>query len=598
MNKKRIIEAIIYRPILSSIMYATATIIFMIICASSHQPDYYLTNDTDSTMRIVQVRDWLSGQNWFDTHQYRLGLNGGILMHWSRFIDALIGGLILLFSLCTQQQEQAENIAIMVYPLILIIPLMFAMTFAGKRISGVYGMHLAPILTLAYLGLIPHFSPGYIDHHNLQLVLTAIIAAMFVDQTWKPLSFFIAGIAVTTSIVIGAETIPFIISAYGIVFLLWITKGEKFSPAARAFTLSLTIFLTLSFVCFISPKEYTSITCDNFSFGIYSLLMISNVGLFTATILARKNISSRIMATIILVSVILIAGFVIAPQCIGNPMSSHDPMLKKLWLDHVSEAQSFTDVARNTPASIFLFFMPGLAGILVCLYRIIKRDNLTLHSILLMLILPNWAISLIEIRQYPFVNILVPLAFFPLIKALRTKSIQNPQERIGKISYAIALSASTPMFWVVIYMILQYFIEHPNVSKFNNDVDCVYSTKSSLERLGKLSNGVVSASSNMGPFILRLTKHRVISGPYHRNQAGMLAQLHIALSSPNEAKRLLESTGVTILAICPDDPEVRMLQKTNPEGLYAKILKNDLPSYIEEFPGNENQNVKLYRFIH
>ena len=33
-----------------------------------------LGHDTDNYVRFVQVRDWLNGQSWFDTNQYRLGL--------------------------------------------------------------------------------------------------------------------------------------------------------------------------------------------------------------------------------------------------------------------------------------------------------------------------------------------------------------------------------------------------------------------------------------------------------------------------------------------------------------------------------------------
>ncbi|MDN5929319.1 MAG: hypothetical protein L0I29_19855, partial [Hyphomicrobiales bacterium] len=44
--------------------------------------------DNDSLMRMVEVLDFLSGQGWYDLHQYRMGPEGGFLMHWSRFVDA------------------------------------------------------------------------------------------------------------------------------------------------------------------------------------------------------------------------------------------------------------------------------------------------------------------------------------------------------------------------------------------------------------------------------------------------------------------------------------------------------------------------------
>ena len=55
--------------------------------------------DGDDVMRLVQIRDLLAGQGWFDLHQYRLGPDGGTLMHWSRIPDLPIVVLTGLFDL-------------------------------------------------------------------------------------------------------------------------------------------------------------------------------------------------------------------------------------------------------------------------------------------------------------------------------------------------------------------------------------------------------------------------------------------------------------------------------------------------------------------
>ena len=43
--------------------------------------------DIDDVIRLVQIKDYLAGQSWFDTDQYRMGLAGGTDMHWSRIPD-------------------------------------------------------------------------------------------------------------------------------------------------------------------------------------------------------------------------------------------------------------------------------------------------------------------------------------------------------------------------------------------------------------------------------------------------------------------------------------------------------------------------------
>lgn len=49
---------------------------------------------TDDAMRLVEVRDLLAGQNWFDLTQYRLNSPNGVVTHWSRLIDLPLAVLI------------------------------------------------------------------------------------------------------------------------------------------------------------------------------------------------------------------------------------------------------------------------------------------------------------------------------------------------------------------------------------------------------------------------------------------------------------------------------------------------------------------------
>src|SRR3546814_13624328 len=54
-------------------------------------------NDTDDNIRVVQVKDWLAGQGWYDLRQYRLDPPVGANIHWSRIVDLPIAALMLFF---------------------------------------------------------------------------------------------------------------------------------------------------------------------------------------------------------------------------------------------------------------------------------------------------------------------------------------------------------------------------------------------------------------------------------------------------------------------------------------------------------------------
>ncbi len=51
--------------------------------------------DPDDAMRLVEVRDFVNGQGWYDLVQRRFGPPAGIPSHWSRLVDAPLAGLIL-----------------------------------------------------------------------------------------------------------------------------------------------------------------------------------------------------------------------------------------------------------------------------------------------------------------------------------------------------------------------------------------------------------------------------------------------------------------------------------------------------------------------
>ena len=78
-----------------------------------------LGGDNDSLLRLVEVRDLLAGQGWFDLHQYRMGVEGGFVMHWSRLVDAPIAAIVLAAEAVTGNRALSEAVASVLWPLLL-----------------------------------------------------------------------------------------------------------------------------------------------------------------------------------------------------------------------------------------------------------------------------------------------------------------------------------------------------------------------------------------------------------------------------------------------------------------------------------------------
>ena len=562
----------------------------------------YVGADNDDVLRLVQVRDLLAGQSWFDLTQYRLGLDGGTLMHWSRLIDLPIALLIRVFAMLVPM-EQAEALALLVWPFLLILPLMVAVAVAARRMGDDVTMHLALMLTAVFVVTSNRFLPGSIDHHNVQLVLVATMAAGLVDPARGRIGHALAGLAAASAIAIGAETTPLVATVCATVGILWALEGEVYARAARAFSLTLLVGLSVLFFATVPPVQYAVVTCDSLSVGFYAVVGIGAASLFLATQFPGMGDSRLRIAAIGATGVLVLAGtLAIAPQCLQNPLNELDPLLHTLWLSGVIEAQSFIDQLAKDPAAFGGFYAVGFFAIGVCLFRIINGDRVRSHAIMLTLIAVCFVIALIQVRGAIFANLLAvpPLAL--LVGELRRKAREEP-ERLGTgLLFALAAFLSVPSVWALFGVL---FVEGTagvtNRLKGLAQTSVVAGSKpacdapSGFAALNGLPVGVVVASVDLGPEILRFTRHRVLSGPYHRNQGGMLTELHVGLAEPDEAAAFLRGAGATILVFCPDLTPTQNIASTKVDGLYAGMMKGEVPDYLSPVPVEGASGMQIYR---
>lgn len=124
-------------------------VLFHLVNLATSYTDY-VGPDNDDAMRLVEVRDLLSGQGWFDMMQYRLGPAPGTLMHWSRFVDLPIAALISFFGLFLSPR-MAEATALFVWPVSLSLPVLYFIGLGARRIGGERAMFASIPLTAIFL---------------------------------------------------------------------------------------------------------------------------------------------------------------------------------------------------------------------------------------------------------------------------------------------------------------------------------------------------------------------------------------------------------------------------------------------------------------
>lgn len=557
----------------------------------------YVNAGNDSWMRLVEVRDLLAGQNWFDMHQYRLGLAGGTLMHWSRFIDLPIAALILFFSVFLPQQA-AESAALAVWPMLTLLPLLTGTALAGWRLAGRPGMHFAVGLTVIYAIAVGRFSPGFIDHDNVQMALMALATAMLIDRRYSARSFAIGGVLCGSAIAIGAETTPYVAVMCAAVAGLWAWEGRPMARAAQGFGLALAATLTAAFYSTTPPSLYSTVQCDSLSVGFYVLGTIGGGLLFTvaATAASDRSRAIRLAALAGCGAVIAATALTVTPQCLRSPYAHLDPLLVHFWLDHVSEAQPILAVFRHQPFTASAFYAPSVLAMLVCLFRIAKADRRQAHIILLALVVAAFSVTAAQVRGSLFSTLFATFPLAGMVADVRSRYIATPRSLKLIGLYVVATLASSSPVWAFAGSALARAIGTQEAhGTAPRGPDC--RSEKAMEPLRDQPTGLVAGPSNMGVGVLRYTRQRVLAAPYHRNAAGLVAALKIEMATPAKAEEMMRKDRVTLFAYCPNDAETTYLRKTAPDGLLAGISEGKIPPYLSLVPESAGRPVQFYRVL-
>jgi hypothetical protein len=564
----------------------------------------YVGIDPDDAMRLVEVRDLLGGQGWFDLHQYRLGPDGGTLMHWSRLIDAPIAALITLYGWLLAPQA-AEAAALATWPLLLIVPLIASTALASYRLGGQGAMLIGLILAAVFLAAIVRFRPGAIDHHNLQLVLVTFIAAMLVDPLARAWNFAAAAVAGAVALAIGAETTPLVAVAAIAVSLLWAVNGATYRRAAIGFGLTFAAATGLLFFGTTPASLWGNVTCDTLSVGYLALSAVGGLVLAgSALAVTDRSLPVRLAALGITGIALLGLALVVAPECLQNPLNGLDPLLKTYWISTVREAQSLSAELASNPENIGTFYAVGMLSAAVCLMRILRGELVAAHAVLLGLIAVSWLVSVVQVRGMLFANYLAFVPLSALVADLRRLYLARRNDVRAATAFALSALLSVPSVWSIVGVLAfdpvnalaGVTASNASANANANDSAGVCVDAASVHDFAARPPGRIVASFNEGPALLRFTPHSVLGANYHRNQRGMVASIRIGMAKPQDALQRLEASGVRYILTCDGDPMADDIARDYPSGLFAALKAGDIPGYLEEIP-SPGRGIRIYEII-
>lgn len=553
--------------------------------------------DPDDQLRIVQIRDWMNGQSWWDIKQYRMNLPDGGPMHWSRLVDVPIAAMILLLRPLTGQM-MAEQWAAAIVPLLTLGVALFFLAAMARRLFGNMAAVLVSVLLLTIMPAISQLVPMRIDHHGWQLALFFAACWALFDHMRPVRGAIVIGCVLALWMEISIEGLPFAAVILGVLALRWLlpADGVKTIGEQWAFPVALSA-LASSTAIFFSITEHWPNTpnyCDSLSpvhvaiFAAMAAVVVVGTGLFLKFYQAVP-----LYAKIVIGALAGLSGLTVllttAPQCAGDAFSQLDLLVRQYWFNRTPEGLPLWSM----PLDFSMPYIAGLTGGLLGLgylqlfsNRLDRQDKLSLAILFFSCAVVGSSVS----RTAVYAVCLGSIMLAPMIIDFfhKAEKLNGLTMRMALRVFAVALALPT--------LIGQNIIDRvdaagntakpalaANDKAFENQALACQSL-SSVAALNRIPSSQLMAGLDTSPSILQTTHHKVIATGHHRNQAAMADVIRTFIGTVGQAEAVFRGRKVDYLITCDGSVELRMYADSAPAGFMAQINHGNLPPWLKQQP--------------
>ncbi|MDB5705458.1 MAG: hypothetical protein JWN66_2574 [Sphingomonas bacterium] len=540
-----------------------------------HQLSALRLPDTDDVMRLQQIRDWLGGQAFNDLSQHRIGEAPGLAMHWSRLPDLVPAAMIALMT-PSLGAHLAEIVAVIAWPTMLFAAALFLIARIARSIGGSSVARTAAVVAAIAFPATTIFLPGRIDHHGLQIVLLLLVTRTLTSPPTLGHGLT-AGMAAAASLVIGMETAPLLAAAGLAMAGEWLFARHAADDRMMGFGIALGAGLLGASILF-KTQQWGYPACDGFTAIAWRGAVIAAFAPMLLALAARDFTRPAMRAMLaVLVAGVIGAGVVaVAPQCL-NPYGMVDPMLARLWLGKVGEAQPLFAAA---PGVAIGYAGVMVAGIAATIWRFhVTRDFRWIA--LLTLQVAALALTCIQLRGAYAGAILAAPALAAVIAAARQR---------GTAWMAGAWLVSAGM----LYPLAADALTARQPVRAANPAPGSCTSPEALAVLARVPPGRLLAPLDLGAFAVGTTRLNVVGAPYHRNNAGNAAVYRFFLGKPDEAATIARHWNVTYVALCTDSFAELGSAATEPGQMATQVRAAHAPAWLRPVPGTP-RGLALFR---
>src|SRR3569623_3297208 len=252
--------------------------------------------DSDDAMRLTEVHDFLGGQGWSDRVQHRLNTPYGASMHWPRLVD--LPEATILFLLRPFAGELADTILLYVWPALLFVPLLWLTAKLALRLGRREALWPALILPSLSLITLSEFTPGRLDHHSAQILLSLVILYCTIAALARPRFDIGAGVAAAAALAVGIEGLP-IVAITAVVFaLLWVVD-PRHAAAMRDFGLSFACTMAVGLAQGITPSDWFVLRIDVISIVYVAAAVLCAVAFTALSRLRLRAWTARLVSALL-----------------------------------------------------------------------------------------------------------------------------------------------------------------------------------------------------------------------------------------------------------------------------------------------------------
>ncbi len=508
--------------------------------------------DADDAMRMIEVRDWLAGQGWFDVAQHRL--NGGDFpMHWSRLVDIPLAATILALRPLLDAGA-ADHVAAVLVPMLTLLATMALIASITRRVAGMAPVPLAVLMVAFAPPLLAQMRPLRIDHHGWQIVLTLVaVRALLAAPSWR--TGALAGAALGALLTISLEGLPIAAAVAGIGVLVWAWRPVD----ARAPALAAALFVTAALLQAATrgPAMWAP-ACDAMAPGWIAALGGAAAGVLLALAVARLGLAARLAA--LALGGALAAGAVawLSPACLSGPFATLPPRVFRYWYVLVLEGRPLWEQEIDWAAVTIGLPVMGLIGAVRARALTVDRAGGTANA----LAVPGAATLLLALLT-------------------RARAIEHAGPRIMATVGAFLL-ASPGQIASLLTLVAGTKGAAAEAGLASHRRPCA--NAADIATVGALPTATLFAPIDATPALLAATPHRAIAGGYHRGAAAIDIVIHGFTAAPGDARAIVLATRAEYLVACPGMNEMELYRTVAPNGLWARLERGERIAWLRPVP--------------